>query len=202
MRHSPTEPTGKLARSFEGSSTVLLKKGNCTSSSLNTHVTVLVRALSQLAKFFFSWKLLMHIQRCKLECVPFTGKKLITCNSCLWHSSPLVSSLSSGKRRWFLMVTSFVFWCVCTNNMIVYISDKGILCSWAFILTLKFKRLKINSYSLNDRVLELEIMFRQSSHLTNWKKSPREAKKFPQDHTAQAGNSLVIVFFSFLQYIL
>lgn len=70
-----------------GSSTFVLKK-ETTSSSLNTHVTVSVRALSQLAKFFFNWNLFMHIQKCKLECVPLTGKKLITCNSCLWLSSP------------------------------------------------------------------------------------------------------------------
>ena len=76
-----------------------VEKGNSTSSSLNTHVTVSVRALSQLAKFFFNWNLFMHIQKCKLECVPLTGKKLITCNSCLWLSNPQHSGVFIKQRQ-------------------------------------------------------------------------------------------------------
>lgn len=129
----------KPCQIFWGLFNLLVEKGNSTSSSLNTHVTVLVRALSQLAKFFFSWKLFMHIQRCKLECVPLTGKKLITCNSCLWHSNTLVSLLSSSKREWFLMETSFVFWHLCTNNMTVCISDKGMPSLWALFFTWNLK---------------------------------------------------------------
>lgn len=91
----------KTCQSFWGLFNLSVEKGNPTSFLLNTHVTVLVRALSQLAKFFFSWKLLMHIQKCKLEYVPLTGKKLIACNSCLWHSSLLVSSLSINNEGGF-----------------------------------------------------------------------------------------------------
>lgn len=127
----------KTCQIFWGLFNLSVEKGNPTSSLLNTHVTVLARALSQLAKSFFSWKLLMHIQKCKLEYVPLTGKKLIACNSCLWHSSVLVSSLSSNKWGWFLKTTSFVFWCVCTNNLMVYISDNGTPSSWALIFHLK-----------------------------------------------------------------
>lgn len=99
----------KPCQIFWGLFNLPVEKGNSASSPPNTHVTVLVRALSQLAKFFFSWKLFMHIQRYKLECVPLTGKKLITCNSRPWHSNALVSSLRSGKREWFLMETSLSF---------------------------------------------------------------------------------------------
>jgi hypothetical protein len=115
-----------------------VEKGKSTSSRLNTHVTVLVKALSQLAKSFFSWNLLMHIQKCKLWCVLLTGKKLITCNLCLWHSRSLMSSLSSGKKRWFLMEVSFVFWYLCTNNMMVYMLIGGGLIFWSLIIYLKF----------------------------------------------------------------
>lgn len=145
MRHSPTEANRKTWQIFWGLFNLPVEKGNSASSSVNTHVTVLVRALSQLAKFFFSWKLLMHIQKCKIECVPLTGKKIITCNSCLWHSSTLVSSLSTGKRGWFLLVTSFVFWRVCINTMMGYVSDEGMPSSWAFVLHLKFKKNKIKN---------------------------------------------------------
>lgn len=132
----------KTCQIFRGLFNLPVEKENPTSKSLNTDVTVLVRALSLLAKLFFSWKLLMHIQKCKLEYVSFTGKKLITCNSCLWHSSTLVSSPSSGQRGWFLTVTSFVFWCMCTNNLRIFISDKGTPSSWAFVFHLKCKRLQ------------------------------------------------------------
>lgn len=98
-------------------------------------------ALSQLAKFFFSWKLFMHIQKCKLEHVPLTGKKLITCNSCLWHSNALVSSLSNGKREWLLMDTVLSF-DVCVLTTWWFISDKRRPSLGVFILHLKFKRVE------------------------------------------------------------
>lgn len=132
----------KTCQIFWGPFNLSVEKGKLTSSPLDTHAIVLVRVLSQLAILFFSWKLLMHIQKCKLEYVPLTGKKLTACNSCLWHSSVLVSSLSSNKRGWFLMTTSFVIWCTCTNNLMVYISDNGTPSSWAFVFHLSFKRFK------------------------------------------------------------
>lgn len=148
MRLLPTEPRRKLARSSEGSSIFLLKKRTL----LPNHLTLMSQfwwgPCHNWQNSFFRWKLLVHIQKCKLECVSFTGKKLITCNSCLWHSSTLVCSPSSGQRGWFLMVTSFVFCRVCTNNLRVYISDKGTPTSWVFIFHLKCKRLQNWTYTL------------------------------------------------------
>lgn len=135
----PTEPTGNLARSFEGSSTSLFEKGNPT-SSLNTHVTVLVKALSQLAKFFFSGMLFCAYSGMQIRTVPLTGKKLITCHSSLLHSHAPVSALSNGERARFLTDTSFVFCHPCPHNTMVYVSDKRMPSLWVFILPLKFKR--------------------------------------------------------------
>lgn len=91
----------KTCQIFWGLFNLSVEKGKSNSSLLNTHVTGLVRALSQLAKFFFSWKLLMHIQKCKWECVPSTGKKWITCKSCLWLSNPQCSGvfIKQGQER-------------------------------------------------------------------------------------------------------